>query len=460
MSIRARLFIILIATTGALWFSATVWIYSSTRAQVGVVLDARLREAANMVNSLIVDGRVNVASAAATVAMENSGLPIIAAGYHRQLSCQIWSLDGKLVGQSADAPQLRLSNHGDGFATNHVGDEIWRVYAVENKALGLRVLVGDNMKVRNRIINDMAAGLILPAALLLPILAALIWLSVGRGLAPLRDIAEGVAGRRATDLHPLDEDGIPHEIAPVASALNGLFRRVTEAQQREKNFTAFAAHELKTPLSGLKMQAQIAQAATEGDMRDAALTRIVEGVDRSDRLVHQLLEMLSVEAGYAGGTSPPMSILAILAEVRADLENLRTRRNIQVDLPLTEREPQMTVHHHLVYVVLRNVMDNAIRYSPAGGLVTCSIGQLGDDTIVEIEDEGSGINEAEVHRVTERFFRGKDVAGKSTGSGLGLSIVGAAMDQMRGEISFHRSRAGGLKATIRFPSSTETKLEG
>ena len=290
-SIRSRLLTILIVSTGLVWLFVVAWIYVSTQAEVERVLDARLTEAARMVNSLLAERRIELALAV------DGDLPatefqIEEPSYERQLSCQIWSLDGRLVGRSEHAPDGRLTEVGSGFSESVVDGETWRVYAIENPALGVRVMVGDSMAVRDRLVGDVVKGLAIPAVLILPFLAAAIWESVRRGMSPLNRMAESLSSRAATDLRPLADDNLPEEIAPAVHALNGLFRRMEDVRERERSFTAFAAHELKTPLAGLKTQAQVALASQDGDVHENALRQIAAGVDRTSRPSKRLTELL------------------------------------------------------------------------------------------------------------------------------------------------------------------------
>src|SRR5690606_15400934 len=233
-SISKRLFLILVLTTGLVWLSAVVWIFLSTRAEVERVLDARLMEAGRMVSSLIVNQEIavdpNQTVTAEVPTREHSS-------YERQLSCQIWSLQGTLIGRSEDAPNEALAEHADGISETVIDGERWRVYAVTNADLGVRVLVGDNLKIRDGLVNDVIRGLLLPAMLILPLLAGLIWLSVRKGLAPLNKVAHDLEARHASDLSPIDNVETAREIVPVLQSLNGLFARVAGLRERERNFT-------------------------------------------------------------------------------------------------------------------------------------------------------------------------------------------------------------------------------
>ena len=444
-SMRARLFVILLATTGAVWLSAAAWIYLSTQAEVERVLDARLMEAARMVSSLIADHRIDVAKAADTATANAPPLSFQEArgSYSRQLSCQIWSLDGDLVGRSESAPQASLAAHKDGFQETDIDGERWRVYAVVNPKLGVRVLVGDSLKIRERLIGDVVKGLLLPALAMLPVLASLIWFSVGRGLAPLARIAEGLSGRSASELHPVDDGAAPpREVQPVVVALNSLFGRVAEARERERSFTAYAAHELKTPLAGLKTQAQIALRTNDAAIQRDALSRISTSVDRTSRVVRQLIDLAAVDAAKEVPADDHIDVASLLGEIVCELETQLTAGDIRVSTePAGQHSPAVLVRGDkgLVRLVLRNLLENAIQHSPEHGEVGCRLFLCGQDSrvVVEILDQGPGIAPADEKRVAERFFRGTKPRGH--GSGLGLSIVQMALDRLGGNLTFERS---------------------
>jgi|ThiBiot_300_plan_2_1041538.scaffolds.fasta_scaffold00619_21 two-component system sensor histidine kinase QseC len=455
-SIRVRLFAILLVTTGLVWLSAIGWIYVSTEAQVEKVLDARLREAARMVDSLIVDQRIDVASAVQAATRLDEGFQVDGKPYQHQLSCQIWSLSGGLVGQSESAPRQPLSSHQSGFQDTVVDGENWRVFAVANERLGVRVLVGDSLAVRRKLVDDVIKGLLLPAALILPILAGLIWVSVGRGLAPLRHLAAGLAQRSADDLHPVDTTGQPSELRPVSAALNGLFQRVADTRERERNFTAFAAHELKTPLAGLRTQAQVALASDDGNVRSQALGRIIQGVDRTGRLVRQLLDLSEVEGGRDSPPRRAMALSHVIADVVDGLAGQAQRKDVTIQQDANpERSTgslQIDSGRDLLALALRNVLENAIQYAPPGSIVRMSAASDDANIAVTIADEGPGMSDDDMAHATERFFRAANADGP--GSGLGLSIAGAAMEKMGGAIVLQHSdtTTAGLTVTLSFPS--------
>lgn len=445
---RARLFLILLVATGALWLSAILWIQYSTRAEVERVLDARLSEAGRMVSSLISDHRVDVAQAAV---MAQPQVITSQDDYVHQLSCQIWALDGTLVGQSGSAPREPLAVGDAGFSQSIVDGVEWRVYSVVNEDLGVRVMIGDSMKVRDRLVNDVTAGLLLPAALILPLLAGLIWVSVGRGLVPLDRMARALAARQATDLSPLPDAPVPREIRPMTAALNGLFRRVSAAREHERSFTAFAAHELKTPLAGLKTQAQVAAMAPDEPTRRTALARLELGVNRTDRMVRQLLDMAMVEAEGETQVQTAVPFAEVIAEVADDLTPLAQSRTLHIVQDVGGLGPHLAENRFLVSAALRNLIENALQASPDGGDVHIILRHEGAAWVCAVQDRGPGITASDRERVTDRFFRG---AGTQTqGSGLGLAIVVAAMERMGGTLRLTPREGGGEVAELVLPDT-------
>jgi two-component system sensor histidine kinase QseC len=445
-SVRARLFFILMITTGIVWVSAIAWIYLSTRAQVEHALDARLTEAARMVSSLITTQEIDPKRAAQLP----SDAAIAHASYDRQLSCQIWAIDGTLVGRSDGAPAAPLTDGKSGFSETNVDGETWRVYAVENEGLGMRVLVGDNLRVRDRLVNDVIKGLLLPAVLILPILAGLIWLSVRKGLSPLSRMAEALEQRAASDLRPLPDSDTASEIRPVIRSLNGLFGRVVAAREHERNFTAFAAHELRTPIAGLKTQAQVALGSHDRNIRDNALRQIVVGVDRTSRLVRQLTDLTAAEASTADQPSADVNVGQSLQLLTDELQSHMTRRATVVIEPDLHRL-KLRMEPALFMLAARNIVENALLHSPESGVIRCWTTASDGTVNILIDDNGPGIPEDELPKVRDRFFRGRNKT--PVGSGLGLSIVELALARAKGQLTLENRPEGGLRAVIRMQAA-------
>lgn len=438
-SLRKRLFVILVAATGIIWLSAVAWIYVGSRAQLEHVLDTRLQEAARMVSSLVAGGNMTASDAIASV----PGMAHAPAGYERQLSCQIWSLDGRLVARSGGAPDEKLTESTAGFSEQTVGGEAWRVFAIEDTAKGVRVMVGDRLGLRDRLVGDLITGLMAPALLIVPVLGLLIWASVGRGLRPLHVIAGELRRREADDMSPIDTGNAPSEVKPLADALNGLFVKVEAARRHEREVTAFAAHELRTPLAGLKTQAQIAIAAADPGVRQGALRQILISVDRTTRLVRQLLAMARLDAASQADGIEDVNPGEVLKEVIDGSRPAPDTVRIECDPGLYALS--VRANREILELAIRNLHENAVEHMPDGGTVAWRAAPDGDGVLVE--DEGPGIPEAELPLVTQRFYRGRHK--NTSGTGLGLAIAELAAKRLGGRLVLkNRDGKNGLGAAI------------
>lgn len=441
-SLRKRLFIILVAATGVIWLSAVAWIYVGSRAQLEHVLDTRLQEAARMVGSLVAGGNMTATGAIASV----PGMSGAQGGYERQLSCQIWSLDGRLVARSSGAPDERLTESTAGFSEQSIDGETWRVFAIEDTAKGVRVMVGDRLGLRDRLVTDLIKGLMAPALLIVPMLGLMIWASLGEGLRPLHAMAGELRRREADDMRPIDTGNAPSEVKPLADALNGLFVKVETARRHEREVTAFAAHELRTPLAGLKTQAQIAMAAADPAVKEGALRQILVSVDRTTRLVRQLLAMAKLDAGSQGDGFEDLIAGELLDEIidgsRPAPDGIRIERDPDLYTLSIRADREM------LKLALRNLHENAVGHMPGGGTVAWRAARGGNGVLVE--DEGPGIPGEELPHVTQRFYRGRHKS--SAGTGLGLAIAELAAERLGGRLDLkNRDDRAGLSAAVLLP---------
>jgi two-component system sensor histidine kinase QseC len=432
-SLRRRLFALLLVATGAIWLSATAWIYVGSRSELEHVLDTRLQEAARMVHSLVSSG--NMATAAVAPAFEE-------AGYARQLSCQIWSFDGRLLARSSGAPLESLAEEGEGFADQEVKGESWRVYTIVDADKGVRVAVGDRIGLRDRLVRDLVAGLIWPAVLIVPLLGILLWLSLGRGLAPLNAAAREIAARDGEDMRPIDSRNTPAEIRPLLASLNGLFGKVEAARRHQRDITAFAAHELRTPLAGLKTQAQVALTAPDDPTRNAALQQIVVSVHRTTRLTRQLLALAKLEAMPESVQSSMVGVSGVLRDVIAACA---TPAGIEVEIAPELEWLSLPGDVDTLHLVLRNLHENAVEH--ARSRVSWSVFPGGCGMVVE--DDGPGLPDEELPLITKRFYRGRHKS--LSGSGLGLTIAEMASSRLGATLGFcSRADALGLRVLVRW----------
>ncbi|WP_330629313.1 sensor histidine kinase N-terminal domain-containing protein (plasmid) [Thioclava litoralis] len=434
MSIKLRLFLILTASTLIVWFSAVVWIEHVTRAQVEKVLDARLMEAARMVASLVESSDMRRGDSAQTAGAlsrgaqaaggQAAGALLTGAGYTQQQFCQIWSLSGQMIGRSEDAPDGRLLSFDQtGFHDVTSQGKALRVYAIVNPDLRVQVTVGDSLEMRDRLVHGVVEGLALPALVVLPLMGGLIWWSTGRGLKPLERLAKALGHRHIDDAGQIPQQpATPREIRPVIAALNDLLARLHRARRREKDFVSYAAHEMKTPLAGLKMQAYVARHAPDEAARLHALQAIEYSVTRTDRMVRQLLDLAQIENRPLEPAA--LDLAALAREQMISLTDMADAKGVGYALEAPER-PMIRSDAVLLGLAIRNLVENAIHATAAGGQIGVEVCLRPEGVELAVYDGGPGLPPELAGRIGEKFLRPSAAGG--LGSGLGLAITSDAL---------------------------------
>ena len=337
-----------------------------------------------------------------------------------------------------------------GFSYVRVEGSRYRVYSVQHRFQ--TVQIAQDMDAREARARAMAWRATWPLALMAPLLMLAVAWVIRRSLAPVQRMRRQVASRAADDLSPLETQGLPDEVRPLVQELNLLFDRVHRAFEAQKSFVADAAHELRSPLTALKLQAHaLGRAGRTGDeaTREAAVQRLNQGIDRAIALVEQMLVLARQEA-QAGQGQPaqPVDLQALVRDgITAVLPQAQARG---IDLGVLEGVPVVVPGHpDSLAVLLRNLLDNAIKYSPAQGQVDVGLHQQGSVASLVVEDSGPGIPEAERTRVLDRFYRVPDAPAR--GSGLGLAIVKTIADQHGATLLLGASeRLGGLRVELQF----------
>ncbi|HYM41642.1 MAG TPA: ATP-binding protein [Steroidobacteraceae bacterium] len=364
---------------------------------------------------------------------------------------QVWSLDGVRVYLSR--PHTVLPDVTTlGYATVRTQEGRWRVYGVQ--AVSRVIQVAQPMSVREHQAVQLALRTLAPFALLLPLLAALIWLAVGQALKPLERLTGLVKVRRVGALEPLPDAALPDEVQPLVGALNDLLARLNAALERERAFMADAAHELRTPLTALHLQVDMLARASGETERSAAMEQLSAGVQRAIRLVEQMLA-LAREEPRTPARHVPVDLESLAREVVAELVPLADARRI--DLGLSQARP-LTVSgdREALRTLLRNLIDNAVRYTGEGGRVDVTVEDGGSPAAARaqltVTDSGPGIPPEERTRVFDRFYRRAGTA--LPGSGLGLAIVKAIADAHGAGLTLTSGPEGrGLRVVVTFPAA-------
>ena len=309
---------------------------------------------------------------------------------------------------------------------------------------------GQKLEVRQELVDFIVYRSLASLAVGLPIVALVIWWGVGRGLRPLEQLSGNVEAMDPEALHPVDDKGAPQEVYILVDALNRLFERLRKTLEKERHFTADAAHELRTPLAALKIQSQVAQRTTDEDQRSRALVNIVDGVDRTTHLVEQLLNLARADSAYAEKMlSETIDLYPIVKETVATAASEAITRNIEVSLKADEPSYPMVGDEAMLAIMLRNLVDNALKYSPDGGYLRVGLTHAKSKIHLTVTDSGPGIPEEEMAGLFERFKRGSNNTAR--GVGLGLSIVKRICEIHRADIQMSRDNtSGGLKVSIQF----------
>lgn len=361
---------------------------------------------------------------------------------------QVWTADGVRVFQSVRAALPERTPPG--FSEVRFRGATYRVFSLQSRSQNIQV--AQDMAARQKMASELAVRTVGSIVVMAPLLMLLVWWVVSRSLAPVARVRNQLAQRQADDLDEVNEAGLPDEIQPLVHELNLLFGRVRLAFQAQQSFVADAAHELRSPLAALKLQVLGLQRATGSAARDVAVGRLTAGIDRATRLIAQLLVLARQQASVAGGLRPePVALADVVRQAVADVAPAASARRIDVGVAHAD-EVSLLGHAEALRILVRNVLDNAVKYTSQGGTVDVEVRGGVDGLELTVEDSGPGIPQADRERVFDRFYR---IAGTgATGSGLGLAIVKSIADLHGAQLTLDRSeRLGGLLVRVRFPAA-------
>ena len=413
-SIQRRLLLALLAVLLLGAVVTALVVFHEARAEANVLFDDQLRQIAQSLPSQLVQPGTTPRT---SLGNDVDGVVV-----------QIYNLNGeRLYLSRADAllPQRIVLGFSNGASPQ--GD--WRIYS----ALFVDdvIEVAQPMRVRSELAAAVALRTAAPLVALVPVLALLIWFTVGRGLAPLRDLARAVSSRSADALDALPTALLPAEVTPLVLEINLLLGRVQSALAAQRAFIADAAHELRTPVTAIDLQLQLAERAADVETMRAALTPLRGGLVRSQRLIEQLLTLARNQPEASPLEREWFDLQGMAREVLAELAPFAIRKGSELEL--TDHAPVMLLgNQEALRVALANLVDNAIRYTPSGARVVVHLEVSAEQVAMMVDDNGPGIAADEAERVFDRFYRGRKA--KETGSGLGLSIVERIVQRHGGRI--------------------------
>ncbi len=446
-SLQARLLALVLSTVALSWLASAALTALDARHEIDELLDGHLAQAA----ALLVAQQIPEPGEGDG----EHGHLVDAPQLHRyapKVAFQVFH-EGRLVLRSAQAPAAPLRPLGEagkgGFATVRLDGEPWRVFAARGAERDVQVFVGERLHARSEILLAVLRSMAAPLALALPLLALLLWWAVRGGLAPLRALSRALSARAPGAAGPIALDGAPAELRPLVDELNGLLARVATLLAAERRFTADAAHELRTPIAGIRTQAQVALEAGAEAERAHALRALLAGCDRAAHLVSQLLQLARLESDGGGAlAAAPIDLAALLRQEAAAVAPLALDKGQLLEIDAGPCRAQGDAV--LAGALLRNLLDNAVRYSPRGARVAAVLRAEGDGAVLQVDDGGPGLPEDERRRLGERFFRA--LGSGEAGSGLGWSIVRRIAAVHGWQVEAQASPTlGGLRVTVRWP---------
>ncbi|MCD6734186.1 MAG: sensor histidine kinase N-terminal domain-containing protein [Burkholderiaceae bacterium] len=387
---------------------------------------------------------------------------------------QVLEIDGTLIAGDADFPRPRLYDFpevGRVKLRNAImhGTELRVAYShlLKPSAAGelsgrwMLVQVGETLERRSQLANEIIKGVIFPQFLILPLALGLVWFGLSRGLAPLQSLQHRIRARRPDDLSPIDPRGAPEEIAPLVDAFNDLLARQALSLNAQKRFIADAAHQMKTPLAGLRTQAELAMRETDPKQLQRSLMQLVRSAARTAHLVSQLLALARTENLRDAAAMEPLDLRRLVRTLASEWADEALKRHVDFGVEDDETAAPISGQPILLRELVANLIDNALRYTPERGVVTVRTFANADEVVLEVEDDGSGIPASERAMVFERFYRMPGAPGD--GSGLGLPIVREIATQHGARVEIddgiawpaERGHGAGTRISVRFPRLPE-----
>lgn len=440
MSLRLRAVLIAGISLMVLWGAAAAWMMQGMRANLDQTLDGRLAMSARMVAGLLEGAALDPNSSPANIteAVRISGKEGIA--------CEIRALRGEVLASTGSAPSSDFATLPVGYSTREVQGQQWRIYILHDG--GYQISTADRIDERNILIDELlrAAGVPFLIAFLGGLAA--LWIGIGRGLTPLKTLREQLRAKETDDTTPIAVDNSPTELRPVVDAMNGLLGRLAQALSSQRAFTDAAAHELRTPLTVIDTHLQVVR-LSDGEEAQVSLSGAEEGVRRLRRTLDQMMTLARTEAAIDKGDGCT-SVLDVVESVFSQVsENEQSRLTLTIE----GTDAGTPVPRSMLETAVRNLVDNAIRYSPDNTAIEVSVAfnREARHCALGVADRGPGLSPEQASQIGRRFWRGDQGRQYKDGAGLGISIVRAIAERFGGALHLEPRADGGLIAGLTIP---------
>lgn len=451
-SLKKQLLVYLLSSLLLVWGAMVYVSYQQTRDEISKLFNADLAQSARVVHTfvenLLQQRRLNKLWDQ-DKSPDLFYMPILGHKYERRIAFQLRSVKEGVVLRSESAPEFALSLTRNGFSETIIDDQLWHVFSISTENGDYVIHTGQRDDIRRSLVESLASQEMMGMLIALPALTLVILVIVNRTLSPVNRLRQEIASREVNNLQPLSMDRLPEEALPIVKQINALFAMLDQAFTNERNFTSDASHELKTPLAGLMTQLQVAQKAKDEGMRSQALQKCQQAVMRMTHMVQQLLTLSRVQHHNVQLSLQPLNLYQAIVATIAELEFSAHEKNIEIEL-YGKEVYSLKANAQLLSILFRNLLDNAIKYTPNGGRIRVELGDLAGRIYVSVEDSGPGVAGDDYERITQRFYRCVDTAQSVEGSGLGLSIVQRIIRLHNAGIGFSKSALGGLKVTVYF----------
>ena len=437
MSLRLRLSLILGGAFLLIWVVAATWMFQDLRRQTLFSLDQRLVASARMVGALVEQLPKPLASEPANTHFSAQQLSI-----PDGMACEVSSLRGEIIARTHGNTDNNLDSDAVGFHDRLINGEHWRSFTLAQGEL--RITTADRQQERESLNHSILLAAALPVLVALLGCMVALWVGIGSGLTPLERLREALRQRRIDSLEPLPLHAMPKELQPLLDTQNLVLQRMGRAIERERRLTDDAAHELRSPLTAIKTHLQVAQ-MTHGEAQQLALARAEQGTDRLHHTLEQLLLLARVEGSLSFDDGSQCTVEHVTRFALLDAGQGASQR-VALTLAADVAHHPLNMPCALASAVLRNLLDNALRHTPAGSAITIRVSRQQHLAQIEVQDTGPGIPAEDLVRLSERFAR----SATSNGSGLGLAIVHAIVQRCGCSLAFDNTDQG-LKVTLGLP---------